>query len=883
VPREPGSEVPLRRAAALRAGSRSLGELLDKDDQTRALLASAAPLPDRPTYVAAIQAAYDAGGPTELRIERRRRTAQIAARDLAGEIALEEVGTALADLADACLEVGLGAVGAPQGLAVVGMGKLGGRELNYASDIDLMLVAADDPGAAVPAAEALLRLLGEFSPEAGAYRIDLDLRPEGRSGALVRSLDGYLEYYLRWAHAWEFQALIKARAAAGNQAVAGKLIEDVAELIYPSEVSAEGIADIRRMKERIESHTLRTVRKGRAPDAGDVKLGAGGIRDIEFSVQLLQLVHGGADPSVRSPTTLDALAALVDGGYLAEDDGAGLGVAYRWLRNVEHRLQLWQERRVHRLPTGDEDRARLALTLGFSGSPAASASERFEQAHKSVLADVRGRFEKLFYRPMIEALAEGGPRRMSEEALKERLRAFGFRDVDRAARTLGGLVAGSSRRSKLFRILTPALLRFLAATPMPDEGLFSLLRLGEALSDRVDVLGALRENPPGISLLARVLGSGRILGEILTQVPEDVAVIAEAAERPPAPRERERVVGAAVASLNWREPDRQLDGLRRFKRRAMMEIAIGDISGTLDVAEVGLGLSDIADACMEAALGDCGFPFAVVGMGKLGGRELNYSSDIDVMFVHEGNQKVAEKTAEGLLRSIGEVTPEGQTFRIDAALRPEGKSGPLARSSRSYREYYDRWAQPWEHLALLKARPAAGDTRLGESFVEMTRKWAWPEDVPPRALAEIRHLKARMERERIPRGTEPGRHFKLGPGGISDIEFAVQVLQLKHAASRSRMRVSGTLPVLGAAVEAGLLEAEHGDQLMDAYRFLSSLRNRLFFMVGRPVDVLPAKPEELEALGIALGFVDQPRQELEDAYLRVMRRTRRITQPLIYD
>ncbi|MDQ3940133.1 MAG: bifunctional glutamine-synthetase adenylyltransferase/deadenyltransferase, partial [Actinomycetota bacterium] len=491
------SDLGKRRNTAIRAASRSLAELLDRDPGALSTLDDAGPLPDRDAYRSIIAAAYAEAGLTGLRAEKRRRLLAIAARDTAGEIALEEVGRALSDLADACLEVGLTAVEAPLGIAVIGMGKLGGRELNYSSDIDLMVVAQDDPGSAAKAVERLLRALGEFAPEGQAFRIDLNLRPEGRSGALARSLDGYLEYYRRWAKSWEFQALIKARAAAGDAELGAAFVEGTRELVYPKHMSAEEVANIRKMKERVEEHAQRSSRGGRSRDQDDVKLGPGGIRDIEFSVQLLQLVHGGGDPTVRSPHTLEALVALVDGGYVAEDDGAGLSTAYRWLRNVEHRLQLWQERQVHHLPEDEEGRARIARVMGFRDTPAAGAASRFEDAHRAVLVDVRNRFERLFYRPMIETLADPAGAGLSQEGLMERLRVLGFRDVDRAARTLDGLVSGTSRRAKLFRVLSPALLRHLAKTPLPDEGLFGFLTLGEALESRLDAFGTFRDNPPG--------------------------------------------------------------------------------------------------------------------------------------------------------------------------------------------------------------------------------------------------------------------------------------------------------------------------------------------------------------------------------------------------
>ncbi len=514
------------RREAIRAASRTLADLLATDTQNAAVLEEDA-LPGRAGYLAACEQALADGGLGGLRAMKRLRLMQIAAADLCGEVSLEEVGRALSDLADGCLHASLAHLEAPAGLAVVAMGKLGGRELNYVSDIDVMFVAEGDLAAATKSAEELLSALGDVSPEGRAYFIDANLRPEGRSGPLVRSLEGFLEYYRRWAKPWELQALLKARAAAGNEELASALVEGTRDLVFPASIGADRISSIRKMKERVEQHALQSLRRTKSSEADDVKLGPGGIRDIEFSVQLLQLVHGGSDPSVRSPSTLSALLQLADGGYLAEDDAAGLSVAYRWLRNVEHRLQLYQERRVRRLPTNQFGRGHLARVMGFRDTPGASALTRFDAAHRSVLLDVRSRFERLFYRPMIESLADPGGGRLSEDALKDRLRVLGFRDVDRAGRTLAGLISGTSRRAKLFRVLTPSLLRWLAISPRPDEGLFSFLRLGESLQDRPDLLGSLRDNPPGLEVLARVLGSGSVLGELLVHVPEEVQSIAD--------------------------------------------------------------------------------------------------------------------------------------------------------------------------------------------------------------------------------------------------------------------------------------------------------------------------------------------------------------------
>ncbi len=873
------------RERVLRDASMSLAAFIATDSEARALVNERTNPPSHAAYLAIAEAAAAAGGMASLRLEKRRRLAQIATCDLCGELSLEEVAAALSDLAGSWLEVTLDLLHAPAGMAVIGMGKLGGHELNYASDIDLIYVTEDDLSAATKAAVSLSAELGRPSPQGQPFRIDLNLRPEGRSGALVRSIEGCLEYYTRWAQPWEHQALIKARVVAGNPSVGAEFVDRTRPLVFPSDVSPERIASVRRMKERIESHAVRSLRN-RKPDAADVKLGPGGIRDIEFSVQLFQLVHGGSDDRVRRPNTLEAIAALADGGYVAEDDGIALSDAYRWLRSVEHRLQLWQERQVHRLPDKDNDRTRVARSLGFQDTADLSAAANFDASHRRVLNDVRSRFDKLFYRPMIESLSDAtGTRVLSEEALRERLRILGFRDAEKAARNLGKLVTGISRRAVLLRLLTPAMLRFLAQTPLPDVGLLAFLRLSEGLEERPAVLGKFRDNPPGLEFLAAVLGSGRVLGQLLEHVPEELATIAShpvAGSSKPKLKSRDRLVDEAHASLAWREPEGRLQGLRRFKRREMLAVALADLGGEVDPAGVGEGLSHLADACLEAALEDVPGPFAVIGMGKLGGQELNYSSDIDVMFVHDMDPSLALTVGEGLVRAVGAVTSEGRTWRIDLGLRPEGKDGALVRSIDSSLEYYGRWAQPWEHLALIKARVVAGDHRLGQRLVDETRSLAWPAHPSQGAIGEIRHLKARMEKERIRRGTDARLNLKLGPGGISDIEFAAQLLQLQNAHTFSALRVTGTMEALEAASQVGVLPSDDATTLIDALRFLTMLRNRLFFMTGQPVDLLPSKLEDMEALGVSLGFSYQPLQELQEAHLRTTRRARKVAEQLIY-
>jgi glutamate-ammonia-ligase adenylyltransferase len=866
---------------AIRRASRTLSELLERDPDALGALEAVDLYSGPSACLSAMRTAYEEGSREGLCRAKRLWLLGIAGRDLASESSLEETCASLSDLADACLQVALDASEPPEGMAVIAMGKLGARELNYFSDIDVMFVVDGDVERATSAAGSLIRLLSEFTSRGRCYQLDANLRPEGRSGALVRSLDGYLEYYKRWARDWEHQALIKARWAAGEAEVGNALVQQTRDLVFPSAISPQRIEAIRHIKETVERESRVAARRSRATRLPDVKLGWGGIRDIEFAVQLLQLVHGGADHSVRSPATLDALPALVAGGYLADDDGAGLEVAYRWLRSVEHRLQLYQERRVVQLPTDERHRAALAHSLGYADTPMADAWTRFESAHRAVLHDVRRRFEKLFYRPMIESLSDAGPTIMSVDALKERLRVLGFRDVNRAARTLEDLVGGTTRRAKLFRLLTPAFLRYVASAPVPDQGLFSFLRLGEAIGGRVEILGTLRDNPPALQFLAGVLGAGKVTGELLLHAPDELQAIAD--PRVPMVKGKERLSREAISTLQWRDEDDRLNGLRRFKRRELLRIIVADIREQVDVPQIGAELADLADACVATALGHLEFSFAVIGLGKLGGRELSYPSDLDVMFVHNSDQAKAEAIAERLMSALSEVTSEGQVFTVDAGLRPEGRSGVLARSLESFVAYYDRWGRHWERQALLKARFVAGDEDLAHGLLERTRDAVLAEPATSAMVAEIRHLKARMEKERIPRGVDPRRHLKLGPGGMSDVEFASQMLQLRHGFAHSPLRARGTLEVLAGAVECGVLGEDSRYRLAESYLWLTKLRNRLHLMTGRVVDIMPSKPEDLEALGVSMGLHDQPRQELEERYLRVTRRARRVAQALIYE
>src|SRR6266540_713669 len=513
-----------RRLVALVAASRSLGGWLAAHPEEADRLADgrpfAAPRPlgELVAEASAIigrhhgaAAAWDG-----LRRFKRRELVRVAVRDLTGRVGVQEVGAELAALAEACLEAGLqvaartvpGTAGLPR-LAVLGMGKLGGGELSYVSDIDVLFChqPADgaDPQAAAQTAERVVRELlaglGGVTPEGTCFRVDPNLRPEGRNGPLSRTLGSYRAYWERWAQPWELQALIKVRPVAGDRELAARFCAEAATWVYPPRLDPETLAAIRHNKARLEASA-----PARAGGDRQVKLGPGGLRDVEFAVQLLQLVHGRHDPGLRSGSTLVALDRLTAAGFVGRADAAQLADAYRFLRTVEHRLQLAQERRTHTIPADPAARRWLAATMGYRDRQPASGVETFEADRRRHAAAVRGLHAKLFYRPLLEAFG-AVPAGLQPEGAAERLAALGFANPDRAMAHLRALTAGLSRRATVLRAMLPVMLTWLADTPDPDGGLTALRVVAERLGHRAALLGMLRDNPATAELLCTVLGA----------------------------------------------------------------------------------------------------------------------------------------------------------------------------------------------------------------------------------------------------------------------------------------------------------------------------------------------------------------------------------------
>ena len=822
---------------------------------------------------------------------------RIAAADLTGGRGLEPTMAALSRLADETLAAAYAmavaglAPGVPEPrLAVVAMGKCGGNELNYVSDVDVIFVAAgdDDLSAATTVAARLIEICGQV-----AWPVDAALRPEGSRGPLVRTLASHQAYYRRWARTWEFQALLKARPAAGDLALAQEWIDDLAPLVWHAAERPEAVADVRDMRRKI----IDNVPKEKL--AREIKRGPGGLRDIEFAVQLLQLVHGRVDETLRAPGTLPALRALVAGGYVGRQDGETLLRGYRFLRGVEHRLQLQNLRRTHTVPDDPQALKWLAGSLGYTALPGRDAVEAFRSDWVGHAAQVRRLHVKLLYQPLLEAVARvpAEALRMTTESAGKRLVILGFADPAGALRHLQALTGGVTRTAAIQRTLLPMLLQEFADAPEPDRGLLNYRHVSDKLGSTPWYLRLLRDGGPVARRLARVLSLSRYAADLLTRDPEALRLLADDAELRPRTRESLLDGFAAAAERYANHPDKATAAVRALRRRELFRVACADIlsrSGDLapaqpaNVDEIGIALSDVTDATLNAALnvarqarpGPPGLRFAIIGMGRLGGYEMSYPSDADVLFVYEPPPGTAESEAsaaahaiaEELRRMLAAPAPD-PALGIDADLRPEGRQGPLVRSLNAYQQYYARWSRVWEAQALLRARFVCGDATLGRRFEELADTVRYPGGGLTREqVIEIRRIKVRVEIERLPRGADPYTHTKLGRGGLADVEWAVQLMQLRHAYALPDLRKTRTLEALTAELRAGLIDKVDAAAMTAGWTLAAQVRNALTLVRGRPTDQLPRHGVELAGVVQLLGGGDPG--EFVDRYLRLTRRSR---------
>jgi glutamate-ammonia-ligase adenylyltransferase len=793
--------------------------------------------------VAEVTGDVDRFGPAAgLRRFRRRAMLRVAARDLAGA-PLDEVVAEISAIADACIAEALTLVEHTDVLAVIGLGKLGGYELNYSSDVDLVFIHADQgPEAGSVAERAAAQvgaLLAEPTAEGVALRVDVALRPGGRTGALSRSLEATLAYYEREAATWERQALIKTRPVAGDRQLGEAFRVGVEPFVYPHDLAPTAIEDVRRTKVRLEEYI-----RQRGKELTEVKRGRGGIRDVEFAVQLLQIVHGRRDAMLRTPNTLAALKALALEGYVADDDAVALAEAYGFLRRVEHRLQMVRDLQTHDLPPNRHARTTLARALGL-----ADADELIER-YDATTATVRSIHERLFYRPLLEAFA--GPARprhgTDREATQELLGGLGFAEPARSYDVLGRLVDPSHRIGKVLGNLFPVMAPALALSPNPDAALMRLERVAEAVGDDRAVADLLATDPVAARRLAHVVSASSFGTDLLVAEPPRIRGLSDT------------LLGAETDAAGD-----LVDAVARIAGRERTPRETGEA-----LSAVGARVVRDAVAAAEPDL-----PFAVIGMGKLGARELNVASDLDLLFVYEGEGADtlarAGAAAERVMRGIRDAG-----WQPDADLRPEGRNGPLARSIAAYLEYWERYAETWEFQALLRARAIAGDPDLGRRFELNAADFAYPPDglTLDRAL-EIRRMRDRIERERVKPPDAAKFHFKLGVGSLADVQFALELSLMRHGGAHPQVRSRRTLEAIDRLAEAKLLSGSLARDLGEAFVFCTDVKNALEMDRRLHAEAVPPSPAEQTALARRLGYQEYPRQSFIDDYLRITRRARR--------
>jgi [glutamine synthetase] adenylyltransferase / [glutamine synthetase]-adenylyl-L-tyrosine phosphorylase len=840
-----------------------------------------------------------------LRRFKARSLLRLAAREVWALAPLQEVGKEQADLAEAVLRAALPPLEAglrvrhgtpaPEGFCVLGLGKLGGKDLNFSSDVDLVYLYRGDgetsggSHGSIPnvdyytrLAEGLTRALSLVTEDGFCFRVDLGLRPEGRGGPVVLSLSAALHYYERAGRTWERAAWVKARGVAGDDTLAAALLVGLEPFLWRRSLDFGAVDALRALKAEIDL-------RGKA-SADDVKLGPGGIREVEFFAVALQLLHGGKAPVLRAGPTLQALSRLADTGLLTHRDADALGDAYLFLRRVENRLQMVEEQQTQALPAGERDRLRLARTLGL---PSTSALDAELQRHRGFVASA---FRTLLGQtarqeaPDEPLLSLALDAELSDARRHEALQARGFADAESALRSLARLRKALStaglQEGPGPGVPATLLLSECARSPDPDQALFFL---ADFLGNLVAPLGYLRlllQRPAVARRLIGLFGQSAFLSGYFVRNPEllDVLVQAEGGN----PHKPVELIAAELGGRLARSPldEERLGAMRRFKNEEVLRIGLGDISSDLDVPEVAVQLSGLADALLDACLFQAeaevrerfGPPrlraggraaLAVLGLGKLGGAELGYHSDLDLLFVYQGGGADEEtqggtrgavghleyfaRLAQRLLSLLTVQLREGRLYQVDARLRPSGNQGTLVVSEVAFREHHAKRAQLWERQALVKARAVGGDSRFGAALLEeVVRPLVYERALPEGAAEEIHRLRQRIELE-VASETAGELDPKSGHGGLLDVEFATQYLQLLHGGRLPGVRWPNTLKALEALHAAGALPQEDARTLRNGYLFHRRVENRLRLVHGRALTRLPTAGPPLALLARRLG------------------------------
>ncbi len=756
-------------------------------------------------------------------------------------------------------------------LTVLGLGKLGGEELNYSSDVDLIYVyqsPGDEAGELRDGPRDLSpeeyftrlvrgfgKLVGETRGEGFLYRIDLDLRPEGSHGILVPSSNALTSYYDGWAATWEKAAFMKARPVAGDRELGWRIARAIDPMIYQTSMDFGGVDAIKEMKQKIERQ------KGLAEGAFDVKLGRGGIRDVEFVAQALQLIHGGRVPQIRGRSAPGALRALAEAGILEPGVAEELLEAYRFLRRIENRLQMEAERQTHLIPPGAEARERLARALGYRGE---DAKEAFEARLEAERSRVRRVFEGLF------------PEDDSERVL------------DLFARSASRLLAVPSARS-MMEGLARRFAREIGSAADPERAMNNLDRFIRGVGTRTFYWGLLLDRPELVTRLATLFGASRYLSTIFATHPQLIEpVFSDPSQLLLSKNELREAHSSILEELGSPESrddtELSLAALRLFQRRELVNVGLLDLAGKISAFEAEGALTEVAEVCLEEALalatrqlirtipkasqdvenGD----FLVVGMGKLGSRELTYGSDLDVIFLFDlegadehGVLEVQEafvRLSQKLGWALQTPTAEGVCYEVDARLRPSGHQGLLVTSLGSFERHHAEHAQIWERQALLRSRPVTGSERLARAFIAL-RRTILQSPLGEEPTAEIHRIRQRMETE-LANEVHGRWDLKTGRGGLLDVETVVQLRQLQHCAQHPELMepepIADQLERIGGL---GLLSTEQVGVLLEGWEFLKRLSSRLRIVENRSISDLSEERSDLESVGRTLGYTPSAR------------------------
>ena len=878
--------------------------------------------PDEPAMPVASKDLAEAA--TALRSSYRNQLAAIIAQDAVADDPTSiqpTISRELSDLADAALEGALAiARHETEGsehvrFTIIGMGKLGAQELNYVSDVDLIYVV--EPVDKDVDHQTLIRVGTKMGTmlqrvcqsaimgvaEQPLWQIDGGLRPEGKDGALVRVLSSHKNYYEQWAENWEFQALLKARPVGGDPDLGQAYMDMTRPFVWSASKRKNFVYDCQKMRKRVED-LIPAPLKDR-----EIKLGRGGLRDVEFTVQMLQLVHGRTDESLRTSNTLDSLQRLSEGGYVSRKQAVRMSQDYRFERVMEHRQQIWSLKRTHLFPdlgrasVGGLEKKRDIDVDEFNQNQELRRLARAFGLHPEELVDkyddtrreVRHLHLDIYYRPMlpVNAQMENDQIVLSVEAAQERFESIGFGDPDAAIRHVQALTAGVGRAAKINRIILPAVLQWLGEGQNPDMGLLNWRKLEENFGTESGYLGFLRDSTSAAQRLCHILSNSRFLGDndnlqARTREALDVQT-GSALER----------FGSNINEF--------ATSMRAMRRHEIERIGLSWMSGVISDSDSLKAMTDVYDAIIDASLtwavrhqiAAFGVETApagitVIAMGRYGGREVNFSSDADAILIYrpaddadDGQANAfAKKVVEDLRNILQGPTTLEPKIELDLDLRPEGKNGPLVRSYASCEEYYESWASTWERQALLRARYAAGDAELARDFlINIADPLRYPTtELTEAELQNIRKLKARMEAERLPRGVRRERHLKLGKGGLSDVEWTVQLMQLQHASDIKDLRVNGTLEALDVLEAKKLISAIDAIQLRKAWTLCTAARNGNYLWSGRAnqADILPDDIYSLGGIAVYLGYGARRGQHFENDLLAVMRKCRDVCQRLFY-